>query len=182
MELVPSKAKKEEQQEDNLETSLVPRRRPDIYTVRELYQSLMDWTSPFMDVLTWQLPTVSSAWLLLGLLIINLLTHYSLPSLLGMLGLGIMGLVMLCAAILRVEPHVEAERRQILVSVSVPPEVTRLVACRLTNWTNRWVATGQYLLFGRDYLPGLLVATVVFNLLILCSIVDPSKLLMCGKL
>ncbi|KAH8238506.1 hypothetical protein KR032_007768 [Drosophila birchii] len=167
-------------QEDNEKTEsfLVRYKRPDIYTASELFGSLVMWTRPIMDVLTWQLPIVTSSWLVLGLLTIYILTSISLPTLLGLLGLAIMGLVMLYAAVKRVVPYQDLRYHPMLAKVRVPPEAVDLVADRVTNWINRWMATGQYLIFGEDYRSSAMVCIIAFYLVMICVILESSTVIM----
>ncbi|KAH8256551.1 hypothetical protein KR038_008738 [Drosophila bunnanda] len=166
------------EEQKKTDTSLVPRNRPDIYTAAELFRSLVMWTMPVMDVLTWQLPIVTISWLILGLITIYILTSVSLPSLLGLMGLAVMGLVMLYAAVERVEPFQELSSHQMLARMRVPPEAVDLVADRVTNWVNRWVATGQYVIFGQDYRPSILVSAVALYLVIVCATLGSSTVIM----
>ncbi|XP_017021524.1 uncharacterized protein [Drosophila kikkawai] len=131
-----------------------------------------------MDVLTWQLPIVCGSWLILGLAAIYLLTNFSLPSLLGLAGLIIIGLVMLYAAIQRVEPYQELKDHPLMAEMRLPPETVKLMADRMHNWINRWLATGQYLIFDQDYRPSILLAITASFLSVTCAYFGSTTVIM----
>ncbi|EDV47595.1 uncharacterized protein LOC6549916 [Drosophila erecta] len=154
-----------------------PAARPQRFTLLEIYQMITALTWPWIlfDLLSRH--RLSSVFLGLGLLVVDILEALQGFNLIQQLAIFGTGILLHVAGYTSLRPYLRFRPYERLINVDVDLSLTPETAVRLVNYINRWVVTLQFFFFGTELFELLLITIALEVVHSICMHLDAFLLI-----